>query len=370
MKLSVSRSELANKLSLVSRALSTRHAVQALSGILFTADASGVTMRATDNDLGILARLEAQVEGEGTMLLPGRLLADVVRSLGADTVEMEPRSEQRDIELRCGGSRFHLRSLPAEDFPPFPTADSEALTVSLPAEGLVQTVDTVARAASRDDMRPVLTGVMVTIREGNLTMVATDSYRLSVKRTPVEGGVDGDLEANIPARALSELSRIVASESSEQVQVTLLGSQAIFSTGSVELSTVLIDGQFPNYRQLLPESFEHDVRVNRVELLEVSRRVSQLAQRNVPLRLTFRPGELTISASTPDLGDAEETIPVPFEGEEMEIGFNPDYLIDGIDSVKGEEVLLRLISPLRPGLIEALDGADFTYLVMPIRLNM
>lgn len=367
MKLSITRTELNAKLGLVSRALSARHAIQALSGVLITADSQGVVMRATDNDLGIRAGLEASVEGEGSMLLPGRLFADVTRSLGAQQVELESRSEQGDIELRCGASRFHLRSLPAEDFPPFPSVEGTGVTI--PAPALVETVETVKRAASRDDMRPVLTGVMVTIREGLLTMVATDSYRLSVKRTPVEGQAEGDLEANIPARALTELSRLVTSEAADRVEVILQSSQAVFRVGGVELNTVLIEGQFPNYKQLLPESFEHDVKLNREEFLEVARRVGQLAQRNVPLKLGFEPGELTVSASTPDLGDAQEAMPVAFEGEGMEMGFNPEYLIDGIDSVSGDEVLLRLISPLRPGLIEALDGSDFTYLVMPIRLN-
>lgn len=325
-------------------------------------------MRATDSDLGIRTKLEATAEGDGTMLIPGRLFSDVTRSLGAERVELESRSDQGDIELRCGASRFHLRSLAAGDFPAFPQAGDE-VAVKVPAQALVETVETVARAASRDDMRPVLTGVMVTIQDGVLTMVATDSYRLSVKRTPVEGQSDSRFEANIPARALSELSKVVASEAADEVEIVLQSSQAIFRVGGVELSTVLIDGQFPNYKQLLPESFEHDVRLNRPEFLEVTRRVGQLAQRNVPLKLSFQPGELTISASTPDLGDAEESMPVAFEGESMEIGFNPEYLIDGIDSVSGDDVLLRLISPLRPGLIEALDGSEFTYLVMPIRLN-
>lgn len=367
MKLSVTRNELNAKLGLVSRALSSRHAIQALSGVLIKSEGGNVVMQATDNDLGIRARLDATAEGDGAMLIPGRLFADVTRSLGAEQVELESRSDQGDIELRCGASRFHLRSLPAADFPPLPKVENQ--TVKIPADALVETVEIVARAASRDDMRPVLTGVMVTIRDGFLTMVATDSYRLSVKRTAVEGEAGGELEANIPARALSELSRIVASESIDQVEVELQASQAVFKLGDIELNTVLIEGQFPNYKQLLPESFEHDVRLNRAEFLEVTRRVGQLAQRNVPLKLTFQPGELTVSASTPDLGDAEESMPVAFEGESLEIGFNPEYLIDGIDSVSGEEALLRLISPLRPGLIEAVDGSDFTYLVMPIRLN-
>ncbi len=219
-------------------------------------------------------------------------------------------------------------------------------------------------------MRPVLTGVLMTAGGEEMTMVATDSYRLAVKRTALKGGIGGELEANIPARALRELSRIVSSEGVEEVAVSMLRNQAVFRAGQVLLSTRLIEGQFPNFRQLLPESYEHDVRLPRAEFLEVARRVSQLAQRNAPLRLSFAPGELTVAAATPDVGDAEETMPAGFEGEPLEIGFNPEFLKDGIESVEGDEVLLRLISPLRPGLLQPVDSDDFRYLVMPIRLNV
>ena len=200
-------------------------------------------------------------------------------------------------------------------------------------------------------------------------MVATDSYRLAVKRTAMEAEIGGELEANIPARALRELGRILSSEKVEEVYVSLLPNQAIFKAGPIILNTRLIDGQFPNFRQLLPESYEHDVRLPRAEFLEVTRRVSQLAQRNAPLRLSFAPGELTVAAETPEVGDAEEAMPAAFEGEPLEIGFNPEFLREGIESVEGEELVLRLISPLRPGLLQPVDSEDFRYLVMPIRLN-
>ncbi len=219
-------------------------------------------------------------------------------------------------------------------------------------------------------MRPVLTGVLVTAAGQEMTMVATDSYRLAVKRTALENGIGGELEANIPAKALRELGRIVAADGIDEVTVSLLPNQAVFRAGSILLNTRLIDGQFPNFRQLLPESYEHDVRLPRPEFLDVARRVSQLAQRNAPLRLSFSPGELKVSASTPDVGDAEETMPAAFEGEPLEIGFNPEFLRDGIESVAGDEVMLRLISPLRPGLLQPVDNEDFRYLVMPIRLNV
>ncbi|MFN8216678.1 MAG: DNA polymerase III subunit beta [Solirubrobacterales bacterium] len=369
MKLTTKREDLVSKLSIVSRAVSTRATIQALSGIRLTASAGAVTLAATDNDLSLETTVPAEVAAEGTVLLPGRLLAEVVRSLGDASVEIESREAERDVEIRSGSSSFHLRTLPVEDFPTLPSATEEP-GLKLPAPALEASIDLVARAASRDDMRPVLTGVFVTGSGSELTMVATDSYRLAVKRTELESELGGDLEANIPARALRELGRILAQEGVEEATIWLLENQAVFAAGSITLTTRLIDGQFPNFRQLLPESYDHDVRLPRSEFLDVARRVSQLAQRNAPLRLSFEPGQLTVAAETPDVGDATETMPAAFEGEPLEIGFNPEFLREGIDSVSGEEVLLRLISPLRPGLLQPVDNEDFRYLVMPIRLNV
>ena len=368
MKLTIKRTELVAKLSVVSRAVSTRAATQALSGILLSASESGVALTATDGEMGLRTEMEAGVDGAGTALLPGRLLAELARSLGDESVEIELRDSERDVEIRSGGSSFHLRTLPAEDFPHLPEEGEEPLKI--PAAALAETVDLVARAASRDDMRPVLTGVLVSASGQEMTMVATDSYRLAVKRTELESPIGGELEANIPAKALRELGRLVGAGEVEEVAVSLLSNQALFRAGAILLNTRLIDGQFPNFRQLLPESYEHDVRLPRAEFLDVVRRVSQLAQRNAPLRLAFSQGELKVSASTPDVGDAEETMPAAFDGEPLEIGFNPEFLRDGIESVAGEEVVLRLISPLRPGLLQPVDNEDFRYLVMPIRLNV
>lgn len=368
MKLIAKRDDLVSKLGVVSRAVSTRAATQALAGILLAATEEGATLTATDGELGLRTNLEAEVQGSGSVLLPGRLLAELARSLGEAEVELQTRDSEGDVEIRSGSSNFHLRLLPAEDFPTLPGVGEEPL--QMPAATLAHGIELVAPAASRDDMRPVLTGILVTASGEETTMVATDSYRLAVKRSDLETPIGGELEANIPARALRELARLVTAEGLDRVAVSLLPNQAVFEAGAILLTTRLIEGQFPNFRQLLPESYEHDVRLQREDFLDVTRRISQLAQRNAPLRLSFSPGELKVSASTPDVGDAEETMPVAFEGEPLEIGFNPEFLRDGIESVEGEEIMLRLISPLRPGLLQGVEDEDFRYLVMPIRLNV
>jgi DNA polymerase III subunit beta len=367
MKINATRQALLDALLVVSRAVSARAALQALSGILITADDTA-RLRATDMELGLDVGLDAEIEGSGAVVLPGRLLVEVVRSLPDGPVTLALREAERDVEITAGSSRFHLRTLPADDFPRFPEPEGDP--IELPAAALQETINRVARAASRDEARPVLTGVLVTTEGDQLTMVATDSYRLAVKRTKLEAPVDNGLEANVPARALRELARLIDAVGDEALRVWLTRNQALFRVGTVSLSSRLIDGQFPNHRQLLPESFEHEVKLPRSELLEVTRRVSQLAQRNAALRLSFSEGELVVSAETPDLGDAREGLPAPYTGELLEIGFNPEFVRDGLESIDADEVVLKLISPLRPGLLEPAGSDDFSYLVMPIRLNV
>src|SRR4029077_8930436 len=229
---------------------------------------------------------------------------------------------------------------------------------------LLETIHRVARAASRDESRPVLTGILVSFTGGKLVMAATDSYRLAVKETELDGTVP-ELEAIVPSRALQELARIAGS--GDTIDVGLHENQVVFATDGVWLTTRRIDGQFPNYRQLLPEQFEHELQMPREELLDVVRRVSLMAQRNSPLRLRFAEGELTVSAQTPDVGEARETLPAPYNADALEIGFNAEFLRDGLESVDSPTVRVKLISPLRPAVLEG-ETADYTYLIMPIRL--
>lgn len=369
MKFSISRDALLEALQVVGRAVSSRATVPSLSGIRLSVSDAGLTLAATDTELGLTMTVsEVTAAQEGTLLLPGRLLGDVVRNLPGGEVTLALRVEERDVELTAGSARFHLRTLPVEDFPRLPEFEGEA--ARLPAGPLAETIDRVARAASRDEVRPILTGVFLQAEAGTLTMVATDSYRLSVKHTELERALPNPIEANVPARALRELARIIAQEGPDEVAISLARNQAVFQSGSVTLFSRLIEGQFPSWRQLIPESFEHEVRLPRSELVDVARRVSQLAQRNAPLRFAFAEGELTVAAETPEVGDASEALPAPYSGDPLEIAFNPQFLIEGLESVEGEELAIKLSSPLRPGLLQPVGREDFSYLVMPIRLNV
>jgi DNA polymerase-3 subunit beta len=364
VKISSSKDELVSALSVVSRAVSARSTVQVLSGILVRAEGDRVELAATDMELSLRLPLEAEVEGSGSVVVPGRLLVDLARLLPEGDVTLEQRPEEAVLEVTGGPSTSRLHTYSAEDFPKLPDVES-VQTFSVDRAAFLETVARVARAASRDESRPVLTGILVRFEGGRLVMAATDSYRLSVKETELDAADAPDLEAIVPARALAELARIAGD--ADELRLGVQENHVVFSAGAAWLTTRRIDGQFPNHKQLIPETFEHQVALPREEFLEVVRRTSVMAQRNSPIRLRFADGEVTVSAQTQDVGEARETLPVAFSGEELEIGFNPEFLRDGVESVDSEEVQLRLISPLRPGLIRA-DDENFSYLIMPIRL--
>src|SRR6266536_750649 len=363
LKAVCSRNELTRALGIVARGVSTRTTVQILAGILLEASRGKVNLAATDMELSLRTSLEANVEADGSVVVPGRLLLELARLLPDADVSLEHKLEEAVVELRCGSATYRLHTYNAEDFPRLP--DAEAVERhEVDRETLLETVARVSRSASRDESRPVLTGVLVQFQPGKLVMAATDSYRLSVKETPLEGSVP-ELEAIVPARALTELARIA--QAGERIELGVHENQVVFGTGDAWLTTRRIDGQFPNYQQLVPETFDHEVSLPRGEMLDVVRRVAVMAQRNSPLRLRFAEGELTVSAQTQDVGEARESLPAAFNGEALEIGFNAEFLRDGIDSVAGEQLRLKLISPLRPAVLQG-ESDDFLYLIMPIRL--
>jgi DNA polymerase-3 subunit beta len=336
--------------------------VQVLGGIRLDGEGDRLTLAATDMEISIRASLPGGSDGYGAVVVPGRLLADLVRLLPDETVTLAHDEGEGVLTVSSGSHTSRINVYSTEDFPRLPPLDVQLHEID--AAALLETIDKVGRAASRDESRPVLTGILVRFEGEKLIMAATDSYRLAVKETPL--AVAGpDLDAIIPARALQELSRLAAG--AEIVELGVHENHVIFAAGDVWLTSRRIDGQFPNYKQLLPEAFEIELAIPREALLEVVRRAGLMAQRNAPLRLRFADGELTVSAQTQDVGEATESLPVDYAGEELEIGFNPDFLRDGLEAVAADTVQLKLINRLRPGLIASTDES-FWYLIMPIRL--
>lgn len=322
-------------------------------------------MTATDGDVSIRTRIAAEVEAGGEIVVPGRLLADVARQLPAGDVSL--LIDDGDLlEIESGQASFKLRLLAADDFPEVEMI--EGSTVSLPTSEFSETIEQVARSASRDETRPHLTGILLSVDGDKLRSVATDSYRLAVRTTKIEPPSAAPIEANVPARALQEATRIA--DGHEAITLTLSERQIAFQAGDSLLISRLIDGQFPDFEQLLPDSFEHVLEIDVAELHDAVRRVSLLAQRNKPLKISLSEGELEVSAQTTDVGEGHERLPAPdYAGDPLEIGFNPDFLRDGLDCVHTERAKFKLISAFRPGLITAGEDEEFIYLVMPIRLN-
>jgi DNA polymerase III subunit beta len=363
LRITVGKDELAQALGVVSRALSTRTSVQILSGILLEARGDELRLAATDMELSLRATVAAQIEGDGAIVLPGKTLVDIARLLPGDEVTIEHRAAESVVHVTAGSASYTLNTYNAEDFPRLPELDAVE-TFGVERQSLLETISRVARAASRDESRPVLTGILVQFGAGKLVMAATDSYRLAVKETPLAGSVP-ELEAIVPGRALQELARI--SGSGDEVAIGVQENQVLFSSDGVWLTTRRIDGQFPNVRQLLPEEFAYELTLPRADLLDVIRRASVMIQRATPLQLRFAEGELTVVARTHEVGESKESLPVGYTGEQLDIGFNADFLRDGLELLDTDDVRVKLISPLRPAVLQG-DGDDFTYLVMPIRL--
>jgi DNA polymerase III subunit beta len=365
MKVRCAKDALATQLSVVARGLSMRPSVQIFGGVFLQAGNGRLELAATDMELSIRAGLDVEVLGEGSSVVPGRLLGDIVRLLPAGDVELEYQAEESTLLVTGGSAEYRVRTYAVEDFPRLPETAGAPLS-SVDAGPFLAAIERVGRAAGRDDSRPVLTGIFARLGSDRLVMVATDSYRLAAIEASIQAG-DAELEAIIPARALEELRRIASGM--ETIELGTLDNHVAFGIDGIWLTSRRIDGQFPDHTKLIPPASDFTVELTlpRAELLDVVRRVAVMAHRASPLRIRLADGELTISAQTQDVGEARESLPAGYSGEAFEIGFNADYLRDGIESLEGDDVVLKLINPLRPGLIQGPDDS-FRYLIMPIRL--
>ncbi|MDQ3568349.1 MAG: DNA polymerase III subunit beta, partial [Actinomycetota bacterium] len=282
------------------------------------------------------------------------------------------------VKLTAGRNEYQIRTYAAEDFPQLPRFDEES-SFTMPGELLVDTVEKVSRSYSRDETRPVLTGILISFEESKVKMVTTDSYRLSIKETELATTFDGSRKAIIPARAMQEVSRIFSGSDEEQVEVSLSENQALFRIGDVLFGTRLIEGNFPEYQRLLPSSFERQISVPREDLIGTLRRVNLFAQRQtppVPVSLSFSEGSVEVIVRSQEIGEAHEKLPSSSE-DDFHISFNPGYLLDGVSAVDTKEVLFKFNEALKPGVIVPGGNGDesgnpgedpnFLYLIMPMR---
>lgn len=375
-----------SRLALTTRGVSARSTIQVLGGILLEARGESVRLSATDMEISIQTSSPAEVEEEGRVVIPARIFNDIVRSLPPGRLVLEHDQAAGTVRLAAGDNEYRIRAYAAEDFPQLPSFD-EAAAFGMSGDLLVDTVEKVSRSYSRDETRPVLTGILISFEDSRVRMVTTDSYRLSIKETELATTFDGNRQAIIPARAMQEVGRIFSGSDEEQVQVVLSENQALFRVGDVLFGTRLIDGNFPEYQRLLPTTFDKEISVPREDLIGTLRRVSLFAQRQtppVPVSLSFTEGAVEVMVRSPELGEAHEKLPADYRGDDrFDISFNPGYLLDGVSAVDTENVLFKFNEALKPGLIvpgadtEAAgngDGGkapaaepDFKYLIMPMR---
>jgi DNA polymerase III subunit beta len=359
------------KLALVSRGVSVRSTIQILAGILLEAGEEVVRLSATDMEVSIQTSSPAKVEDAGRVVIPARIFNDVVRSLPKEELTLVHDSSEGVVRLSAGENEYSIRAYAAEDFPRLPQFD-EAEGFKINGEALVETVEKVSRSYSRDETRPVLTGILISFEESRVRMVTTDSYRLSIKETELATTFNGSREAIIPARAMQEVSRIFSASQEEQVEVVLSENQALFRIGDVLFGTRLIEGNFPEYKRLLPNAFEREISISREDLLETLRRVSLFTQRQtppVPVSLSFSEGAVEVAVRNGEVGEAHERLPTTSE-DDFHISFNPSYLLDGVSAVDSEKILFKLNEPVKPGLIVPETNGeepDFLYLITPMR---
>jgi DNA polymerase-3 subunit beta len=366
MNISIARGELLEALSIVSKGLSSRTTLPILSGVHVAARNDEIVLQATDLEVSIRTTCKARVDEPGESVLTGRLLTDIVRSLPEAAVTITT-TQHGTAAIICGQSSFTMKTLPADDYPKFPEVSSDQ-SVSLPSGVFSQMVHQVARSVSRDETRPILTGVLVVVEDGLLRMVATDSYRLCVKEVSMEG-TEGHIELVVPGKALDDVAKLTGA--SENLSLGVAENQVVFTFGETTFVSRRIEGTFPNYRQLLPKGHTTRAVADRAELLEAIKRVSLMAQHSAPVRVKVNVEDhvLTLSAATQDVGDATEDVKITPEGEDVEIAFNHAYLLDGVSVAEGETIAIETTSPLKPGVLKPADGDDFTYLLMPVRLG-
>ncbi|MFN2388651.1 MAG: DNA polymerase III subunit beta [Actinomycetota bacterium] len=380
MKFRCDRDDLLEAVQFASRAISNRATLPVLSGLRLEAAEEGeVGVAATDLELTMQTAFKAGVDEPGRTILPGRLFGEMIRSLSPGQVSLA--ASAGELEIGSGRGRFRVKVLASDDYPALPLEDPagspEGVRVELDGATLSTALAQVVRSASSDESRQVLTGVLWELEAGSLTLAATDSYRLAVRSLSVSGGPAEMRRVVLPARVLAELGRALQG-STGAVGATVKENLIAFHVaraaddptglGEATIASRFIEGEFPNYRQLLPSGYPNALTVDREALLDVVKRVGLLAQNNLPVKLRLD-NELEVSAHTPDVGEGQEVVDAHYEGEPLVIAFNPQFLHDGASAIQGKELVLEAGDGLKPAILRGQEDHGFTYLLMPVRLT-
>ena len=367
MKFTCQKNELAGAISIVSKALSSKPQMPILSGIYLRATDHQIEIEATDFELGIIVAIDAEIAQPGQMTLPGRYFQAVIHKLPGDTVSIDEDSEAKSVRIQSDAANYTLRTMNASEYPCIHRLEGD-LHVTIKDNILRSLVKKAAFACSNDESRPIFTGVYMDIDQNTLTMAATNTHRLAVKKETFDAPI-GAIKLIIPAKVLTELQHILTSEIPSDVEVTCSLNQVSFAFENIYMTSRLIEGAFPNYRNVIPQNLTVKVEAKTSELSAAMDRVSLISRANDynVVKLDFHDSELHISSSNPDIGHAEETIPVAIEGDAIQIAFNATYLVDVLKALDGETCTISLHQPLSPITITEPDDPDFIYVATPVR---
>ena len=359
MHLRAEHDDLADVLGRATRAVGTRAPVEVLQGVLCEVQGNRLKVTGSDLEMTVHTSLEVESLEEGRAVIPARLAAEAVRKLPAGAVTI--RTDEGEVEITGNGPSFRLRQLAVDDFP---RLESEVGGEGIQVDGdeVTRAIAQVSVAASHDDARPILTGVLFEPHEGALRLVATDSYRLAVRDLP---GVDPGGSGLVPVRGLRELGRTIGAD---KVNVNVGDREASFSSDRGSLTVRLIEGAFPNYRQLIPEAHNNRLTVAKDAILDAVDRASLVAEDHIPVRLEMNDGGVDVSVTRQEVGGTAERVEGSYDGEKLTIAFNPRYLNDGISAIEDDEIVFEVLDGLKPGILRGANSPDFLYLLMPVRL--
>ena len=373
MKLSCLQVDLNKGLAIVGRAVATRTTLPITNNILLTADESRLKLAATNLEIAISYWLGAKVEEEGAITIPARLLTDFVNSLPNEQIDLNLSSRTRTLELKCARSEARINGVEAEEFPPIPSIE-EGVATTIDPEALRLAIAQVVFAAATEETRPVLTGVHCQFYGDTLTLAAADGFRLAVHKAPLSQPVAEMTEVIIPARTLNELQRLISDEE-EPIEITISpnGSQVLFRLKGVEMVSQLIQGTFPNYTQLIPQSYVTRAEIGLPDFLKATRTASIFAREGsaiVRLQITpgeeLAPGKVVLSARAEEVGDNVGEVDAIVEGEEAKIAFNNKFLADVLGILHEDKVILETTNPSSPGLIRPVGTDNYIHVVMPM----
>lgn len=376
MRVSCLQENLARGLNIVSRAVGVRTPLPVLANVLLATDNGRLRLAATNLEMSITAWIGASVEEDGALTVPARTLSDLVNTLSPERVDLEVAVRTNALHLACGATTATIKGIDAYEFPPIPEPSDEDDRLKVPAEALKEAIGMVTFAASRDDSRPILTGVSVNYQSNLLTLAAADGFRLSVREIPLETDFYESLTLVIPARALNELARI-SSDDEETIEIVLPRdrSQVLFHMKDVELVSQLIDGVFPDYRQIIPRDAVTRTVVYTADFLRACKRADIFAREaNNTVRLSIEPREgmagiVRVRAQASEKGENEVILDASIEGEPLEIAFNVRYLIEVLSVIRNDQVVLKTSRPDKPGVIQPLGDEHFTHVVMPMHIS-